>query len=131
MTPATEVLLISHHPGHGKLLSEMLRSVSISVEQVRRLKDARRRVHRGAYSVVLTEASLPDGTWHEVVDLVGELNSKVIVTHPHADPRLWVEVLNRGAYDFIAQPFAATEVQRILGNACSHDSLISKRVRAG
>ena len=126
----SDILLISNDPGHGTVLSEMLRSLSISIEQVRSLKHARRKVQRGTHVVVLTEANLPDGTWHEVVDLVGELSCKVIVTHPHADPRLWVEVLNRGAYDFIAQPFAATEVQRILGNACSRDSL-TKRVRAG
>ena len=127
---ASDLLLISNDPGHGTVLSEMLRSLSISIEQVRRVKHARRKVQRGAYAVVLTEAQLPDGTWHDVLELVGERNCKVIVTHPHADARLWVEVLNRGAYDFVAQPFAAAEVQRILGNACSRDSL-SKSVRAG
>ena len=125
----SDVLLISNHPGHGKVLSEMLSAISVSIEQVSRLKDARRKLQGGAYSVVLTEANLPDGTWHEVVDFVGELNCKVIVTHPHADARLWVEVLNRGAHDFIAQPFAATEVQRILGNACSRVSRTNRATR--
>jgi DNA-binding NtrC family response regulator len=127
---AREVLLISNQPSHGHVLSEMLGSLSISIEQVTGLKDARRKVQHGAFVVVLTEANLPDGTWHEVLDLVGELDCKVIVTDPHADARLWVEALNRGVYDFIAQPFAATEVQRIVGNACSRDSITSKRVRA-
>lgn len=118
----SEILLISNNPDHGKVLCEMLRSISISVEQVNGLNDARAKVRHGRYVVVLTEANLPDGSWREVLGLVGELNCKVIVTHAHADARLWVEVLNRGADDFIAQPFAETEVQRILGNACSRDS---------
>jgi hypothetical protein len=36
---ASEVLLISNHPDHGRILSEMLRSMSISVEQVSGIKD--------------------------------------------------------------------------------------------
>jgi DNA-binding NtrC family response regulator len=95
----------------------MLGSISICVEQVTGLKDARRKVQRGAFVVVLTEANLPDGTWHDVLDLAAELDCKVIVTHPHAEARLWVEALNLGAYDFITPRFAATEVQRIVGNA--------------
>jgi len=128
---ASEVLLISNHPDHGRILSEMLRSMSISVEQVSSLEDAQEKVQGTAYTVVLTEANLPDGTWVDVLDLVCELKCKLIVTHPDADARLWVEALNRGAYDLIAQPFAAPEVQRILGNACSRPSMATKRIRAG
>jgi FixJ family two-component response regulator len=43
----------------------------------------------------------------------------VIVTDASADARFWAEVLNLGAYDLIAQPFATAEVRRILSYACS------------
>ena len=43
----------------------------------------------------------------------------MIVTDPQADARLWAEVLNRGGYDLLTQPFYAPEVRRILGNAVS------------
>ena len=46
----------------------------------------------------------------------------VIVTDASADARFWAEALNLGAYDLIAQPFAAAEVRRILSNACSRSS---------
>jgi len=92
---ASAVLLISESPGHGQILSAMLRSMSISVEQVRGLKDAQEKVQCTAYTVVLTEASLPDGTWVDVLDLVRESKCRLIVTHHDADARLWVEALIR------------------------------------
>ena len=128
---ASEVLLISGHRDHGRILSVMLRSMSISVEQVSSLQDAQEKVQNTAYPVVLTEANLADGTWVDVLDLVGELKCRLIVTHPDADARLWVEALNRGVYDLIAQPFAELEVQRILGNACTRPWMAAKRMRAG
>ena len=105
--------------------------MSISVEQVGSLQDAQEKVQNAAYPVVLTEANLADGTWVDVLDLVGELKCRLIVTHPDADARLWVEALNRGVYDLIAQPFAELEVQRILGNAYTRPSMAPKRMRAG
>ena len=128
---SSEVLLISRDPGYGRVLSEMLSSISISIDQVSGLNEARRKLESTVYSVVLTEANLPDGTWVDVLEFVGGRNSKVIVTHPHADARLWVEVLNRGAHDFLAQPFATAEVQRIFGNACADRIRAPQRMRAG
>jgi len=40
-------------------------------------------------------------------------------------------VLNMGAYDLIAQPFATAEVQRILSNACARASSAMKAVAVG
>ncbi len=66
--------------------------------------------------MILTEAVLPDGTWLSVLALARQLtpSPEVIVTQPHADVRFWSEALNLGAYDLIPQPFAASEVRRIL-----------------
>jgi DNA-binding NtrC family response regulator len=64
---------------------------------------------------------LPDGSWRDVLDLARQTQprSEVIVTHPFADSRFWAEALSLGAYDLLAQPFYASEVQRIVSNVCS------------
>jgi DNA-binding NtrC family response regulator len=126
------ILFVSPHREDASVLSDMLGSLSASIEHVADLKHARGKMMGAAYTVILTEASLPDGSWLDVLDLAHRFtpNSEVIVTDPDADARFWAEALNRGAYDLIAQPFSAMEVQRILGNACTHTFLQPKAIRA-
>lgn len=126
------ILFVSPHREDASVLSRMLDSLSVSIDYVADLKHARSKMMGAAYPVILTEANLPDGTWLDVLDLVHRVapNAEVIVTDSEADARFWAEVLNRGAYDLIAQPFAAAEVQRILVNACTHSSQLPRAVRA-
>jgi DNA-binding NtrC family response regulator len=118
---STGVLFVSPHREHAAVLSRMLASHSVSIEHIVDLAHARAEIQHSAYQVILTEANLPDGTWLDVLELAHRVSpgSQVIVTDAGADPRFWAEVLNMGAYDFIAQPFATGEVQRILSNACT------------
>ena len=128
----SDILFVSPHREHASVLSGMLNSLSVSIEYVTDLKHAGPRIQNGTYGVILTEANLPDGTWLDVLDLArGAANkTEVIVTDREADARFWAEALNLGAYDLIAQPFASSEVQRILGNACEHSSSQPKAIGA-
>jgi DNA-binding NtrC family response regulator len=118
---ATGLLFVSPHPQDADLLSQMLSPLSLHFEHVADFTHAREKFQDCSYVVVLTEAALPDGTWLDVLALARQARpaSQVIVTHPFADGRFWAEALNLGAYDLIPQPFATSEVRRILTNACS------------
>jgi len=122
------VLFVSPRREDAKTLSRMLGSLSVPIEYVADLAHARAMIRDGNYPVILTEANLRDGTWLDVLDLAHRVTprSEVIVTDATADARFWAEVLNMGAYDLIAQPFAAGEVQRILSNACARASSTAK-----
>jgi DNA-binding NtrC family response regulator len=115
------ILFVSPYIEDAAALPRMLDSLSVTMEHAADLAHARPKIRGGAYEIILTEASLPDGTWLDVLDLARAVKpaSEVIVTDPAADARFWAEALNLGAYDLIAQPFAASEVRRILSNACS------------
>ena len=115
------VLFVSPRREDATTLSRMLDSLFMPLAHVADCKHARTAIENSAYQVILTEASLPDGTWLDVLGLARLLTpgTEVIVTDRFADARFWAEALNLGAYDLIAQPFATTEVQRILANACS------------
>jgi DNA-binding NtrC family response regulator len=118
------VLFVSPRREDATVLSDMLRSVSTNLRHVGDLQHARAIMQGEPYRVILTEANLPDGNWRDVLELARKTEpaSDVIVTDASADARFWAEALNLGAYDLIAQPFAAAEVQRILSNACSRPS---------
>jgi len=126
------VLFVSPNREDASILSHMLGSLSVPIEYVADLAHARAKMLNGRYPVILTEANLGDGTWLDVLELAHRETprSEVIVTHAIADARFWAEVLNMGAYDLIAQPFATGEVQRILSNACIHASTASPRSAA-
>lgn len=126
------VLFVSPRREDATTLSSMLRSLSVPIEYVADLTHARVMIRDGNYPVILTEANLRDGTWLDVLDLAYRVTprSEVIVTDAAADARFWAEVLNMGAYDLIAQPFATGEVQRILSNACARASSGAKAAAA-
>ena len=120
----SRVLFISGRRSDARLLSGMLHELPLALDHVPTLRQARTRLNRSEYGVVLTESALPDGRWLDVLHMVRESSQEpqVIVTDRVADAHFWAEALNLGAYDLLAQPFYEPEVRRILYNACSHAS---------
>lgn len=117
----SRILYISGHPEDARCLSQMLHPLPLMLDHAESIAQARQRLRADEYDVVLTEASLPDGRWLDVLHLVRESprEPQVIVTDRQADARFWAEALNLGAYDLLSQPFYQPEVQRVLYNACS------------
>ena len=117
----SRILFISGRQEDAGHLSKMLHALPLKLVHVRSLRQARNHLNQQEYDLILTEASLPDGNWLDVLHLTRESpkETEVIVTDPLADARFWAEALNLGAYDLLAQPFYEPEVRRILSNACS------------
>jgi DNA-binding NtrC family response regulator len=117
-----QILFISGSREDAHRLSRMLQTLPMVLKHALTLQQARAQLHQEEYDVILTEATLPDGGWLDVLHLAREdpREIEVIVTDPLADTSTWAEALNLGAYDMLAQPFYAPEVRRILYNACSH-----------
>ena len=115
------ILFISGCPDDARRLSQLLHSLPLDLDHAESLRHACKLLDSNAYHVILTEAELSDGTWLDALEVAGRSADQmpVIVTDPHADGRLWSEVLNQGGYDLLTQPFYAPEVRRILGNAVS------------
>ena len=70
-------------------------------------------------SVVITDVSLTDGNWCDVFRCLVDsgIHASVVVSSRLADERLWSEVLWRGAYDVLVEPYDAQEVRRIVEGA--------------
>ncbi|HEY2018695.1 MAG TPA: response regulator [Bryobacteraceae bacterium] len=125
----SRILFISGHRDDALRLSQMLHALPLAIDHVGTVHQARAKLRQEDYSLVLTEAALPDGNWLDVLHATRESpqDLELIVTDPQADARFWSEALNLGAYDLLTQPFYEPEVRRILYNACSR--LISEPLR--
>ena len=120
----SRILFISGRHTDAVRLSRMLHSLPLELSHAESLQQARTMLTQSEFDVILTESTLPDGRWLDVLHLARECPQEleVIVTDPQADARFWAEALNLGAYDLLAQPFYEPEVRRILYNACSRSS---------
>ena len=120
----SRILFVSGRHDDARQISHMLAQMPVAIDHADSLQHARAQLRKDEYDVILTEAALPDGNWLDALHLARECPQEleVIVTDPHADARLWSQVLNLGAYDLITQPFYAPEVCRILQNACARRS---------
>jgi DNA-binding NtrC family response regulator len=72
-------------------------------------------------ALVLTDLSLPDGSWFDVLNSVGDVNARaaVVVCARVADERLWTQVLEAGGFDVLVEPYQDHEVRRILAAAAT------------
>ena len=86
------------------------------------LEKAKQQLDDSSISVVICNCDLPDGSWRELLSELSnrETPPRLVVTSAQADDQLWAEVLNRGGYDVLAQPFDCSEVFRVVSLAWRH-----------
>ncbi len=122
------VLFVSPSVQDARTLAPMLEAVGIPFSHATDLTQAKSLLATKLFDAVLTDSSLPDGTWKDVVGVVGGIRRgvAVVVTDPLADARFWVEVLDFGAYDLLPKPFCCGEVQRVMANAVDRPPLLNR-----
>jgi DNA-binding NtrC family response regulator len=113
------VLFISPYLQDAQVLGLMLAEASLVLIHATCVKDAVSRLEADHFPAVLTEASLEDGTWRDVLPLARSQGAELVVTDASADARFWAEAINLGAFDLLVQPFQETEVRRVLSSASS------------
>ena len=70
-------------------------------------------------SLILTDVSLPDGTWEEVLKAAktAPTNVPLIVVSRIIEMTLYLDVLERGAHDFIVPPISFSDLAYIIRTA--------------
>ena len=69
--------------------------------------------------LILTDVFLPDGTWEDVLDSANAAPESVpvIVVSRVVEMALYLDVLQRGAYDFIVPPISFPDLAHIIRGA--------------
>jgi two-component system chemotaxis response regulator CheY len=127
MQPKITAMLIMARECRLPLL-EALESCGIDVLPVCDCSEARRALEtQPKVQVVLTDTSLPDGDWQEVLEIVAQsrANVEVVVCSHMGDHRLWIDVMERGAYDLLIQPYQREEIRRTVESASARSYIRS------
>ena len=124
-------LLIFHRTEPYNDLEAALEKLAFTVVRARTLAEARHvlsRVHLPL--LVFTESELPDGNWADVVSLSSRASSpvSVIVMGQETDTKLYVSVIEGGAFDFMAPPFEALDLAHVV--CCAADNALRRRQAA-
>ena len=66
--------------------------------------------------LVFSDVQLADGNWRDVVSLAEKcaLPINVIVVSPQLDMNLYIEAMERGAFDFLTPPLEAPDVTHVV-----------------
>jgi DNA-binding NtrC family response regulator len=102
-----------------EIAPSLLDSAQIRIHLSTTLEDAKGRLQATRSQILLTDVTFEKGSWEDALRMAGRLPLRtVVVLAAHvADERLWLDALERGAYDLIFKPFHAEETRRILENA--------------
>jgi DNA-binding response OmpR family regulator len=112
-------LLVGDYATEWPLLREVFQRAGWRLFEVRDRRQALHCLERNPVQVVIAESDLPKWDWKHVLRDLRHLihPPQLVVTSRTADDSLWAEVLNFGAYDVLARPFAVDEVERVVAAA--------------
>ena len=100
-------LLVHEHAEPFESLKRALNELSIETCSVATCKEAAEVIFRSRPQIIFTESSLRDGWWSNIMNIADSANVplNVIVVSAHPDTRLYLSVMERGAFDFVTPPF--------------------------
>ncbi|MGO8814833.1 MAG: response regulator [Terriglobia bacterium] len=100
-------MLVHNQADPFEELKSALRELSFETSSVATCEEAASLIAERPPRVMFTDKSLEDGSWVSILDLAESADDppKVIVVAAHHDTQLYVSVLERGAFDFVAPPF--------------------------
>ena len=125
MNSKITALLVMPRQCRSPLLKQ-LQACNLDVRPASDCSEARQILERRpAVDVVLSDATLPDGDWSSVLEdlLRSRIDAELIVCSRLADTSLLCEVLQRGAYDLLVEPYRQDEVQRIVESAAARNRM--------
>ena len=112
-------LLIHDHPEPFESLRRTLRELSIETYSVPTCREAGDLISQCKPHLIFTESSLPDGWWSSILNIADLANVplSVIVVSNYPDTRLYLSVMERGAFDFVTPPFEHESLNMVIRSA--------------
>jgi DNA-binding NtrC family response regulator len=106
----------------GRLLRDVAQQAGWRFQRASSCREAMARLCLERTPVIISSAHLADGTWEDLLSGTATQNNRprLIVISPHADERLWLDVLTLGGFDVLPSPLAEPEIRRAVELAWNH-----------
>ena len=128
MEQRIQALLVCTDEEPSQTLDTALQNLAVETHRAHTCQEARNLLERAASppDIVFTDTTLPDGSWKELLAMGRQMQvpSKIVVVGATADTRLYIDVMENGAFDFMLPPFASDDLAHVI--RCATD----KRPRA-
>jgi DNA-binding NtrC family response regulator len=114
------VLVVTSDTAQASALIPHLSAADLNVYEVETCREARTFLSsRPTVDVIISDLSLPDGNWCDMVRHMVDHAERaaMIVACSEADERLWSEILWRGVYDLLVEPYDPDQVKRVVEGA--------------
>ena len=128
MQKTITALLVHDRPEPMGSIKQALESQEIKTQSVSTCREAHERLGgRQTPHLVLVDPRLPDGSWADVVISAGAAPShaNVIVVSDVVDMPLYLESVQRGAFDFIVPPMSIPDFNYVVRSAV--DNALQRR----
>ena len=132
MTDRINALLVHHNSETLSILRAALERQGLHFTHAESRAQAKRLLGGlNPAPLVFTDTQLPDGTWADILALAERAAQpvNVIVVSRVVDTRFYVEAIETGAFDFLAPPFAATDLAYVVRSAS--DNVRARRASRG
>ena len=120
MPKMLRILLVHHQEEPWNHLIPLLEWLGITTLRASNCAEAERALASPEpHLLVLTEPVLPDGTWAEILALARRMPSPVpvVVVSRYVDVDLYLDALEKGAWDYIVPPFRAADLAYVVNGA--------------
>ncbi len=129
----SRVLVVDDEPGLREMLAILFRREGFEVTLAPGFAPGREAIVNAPepYALVLTDLLMPDGSGMDLLSLVKQraTRTEVIVMTAHGDVETAIEAMRRGAYDFVAKPFATNELRALVHKALEKRAIVSENER--
>jgi DNA-binding NtrC family response regulator len=119
MRARVQALLVQDEEGPWAELTALLQKHGLQTTQARNCAEAQVALRIHPPSLVFTDAVLQDGTWADIQALAKGAGRAmpVIVVSRFVDIPLYLDVLEKGAADFIVPPFRGADIAYVVKGA--------------
>jgi two-component system response regulator PilR (NtrC family) len=131
--PKPRILVVDDEPGLRDMLAILFRREGLDVTLAPGFATGKTAIEQSpeAYAVVLTDILMPDGNGMDLLSLVRQRSSstEVIVMTAHGAVETAIDAMKRGAYDFVAKPFATNELRALVHKALEKRAIVAENER--
>jgi two-component system response regulator PilR (NtrC family) len=131
--PKSRILVVDDEPGLRDMLAILFRREGLDVTLAPGFGPAREALLHAPepYALLLTDLLMPDGSGMDLLSLAKQraVQTEVIVMTAHAGLESAILAMKRGAYDFVAKPFATSELRALVHKALEKRAIVAENGR--